>query len=209
MALKTDKMNFSKWGIHLSEMRNERWPDPPPKSLVECALSKRERVEEPALSKRQCGEWETWYRAVTVSAPVQIVFRWICQLRAAPYSYDWIDNFGRPSPRRLIDGLDHLEIGQKVMMIFRVDDFLIDRFITIVPLPRARFLCSDLRITYQCVSLGANRTRLMVRVQICYPGHPFRSIISALLQPGDLLMMRKQLLTLKHLAEEQFSETAR
>jgi hypothetical protein len=40
-------------------------------------------------------------------------------------------------------------------------------------------------------------------VQIRYPNSPFRSLISALLQPGDLLMMRKQLLTLKRLAEEK------
>jgi hypothetical protein len=173
-------MNFARWGIQLSEMRSERWPDAPPKSLL---------------------PEETWFRAVTVNAPVETVFRWICQLRAAPYSYDWIDNFGKPSPRRLIDGLDHLEIGQRVMMIFRVDDFLIDRFMTIVPSPAARFLCSDLRITYRCAPIGNTQTRLMVRVQLCYPNHPFRSIVSALLAPGDLLMMRKQLLTLKQRAE--------
>jgi hypothetical protein len=175
-------MNFSRWGIRLAEMRSEGWPDTPHPSLA---------------------PEETWYRAVTVNAPVETVFRWICQLRAAPYSYDWIDNFGRRSPRQLIDGLERLEIGQRVMMIFRVDNFLIDRFMTIVPWPPARLLCSDLRITYRCIQVGKDQTRLMVRVQICYPNHQFRSLISALLQPGDLLMMRKQLLTLKRLAEEK------
>jgi hypothetical protein len=175
-------MNFSRWGINLAEMRNERWPNAQRDNLV---------------------PEETWYRAVTVNAPVETVFRWICQLRAAPYSYDWIDNFGRRSPRHLIDGLDQLRTGQEVMMIFRVHEFSNGRSITIVPWAPPKLLCSDLRITYRCAPVGTNQSRLIVRVQICYPKHLFRSIIRQLLPPGDLVMMRKQLLTLKHLAEER------
>jgi hypothetical protein len=144
---------------------------------------------------------ETWFRAVSVNAPVEIVFRWICQLRAAPYSYDWIDNFGRQSPRQLFDGLERLRIGQKVMTIFRIHDFSTDNYITIVLWPPRSFLCSELRITYLCTPLGKNQTRLMARVQIRYPKHRFRSVIRSLLPLGDLSMMRKQLLTLKCLSE--------
>jgi|HubBroStandDraft_6_1064221.scaffolds.fasta_scaffold1090332_2 hypothetical protein len=145
----------------------------------------------------------TWYRGITVNAPTCVVFRWLCQIRVAPYSYDWIDNFTRQSPRRLLSGLDQLEIGQSVMTIFRVSDFSADRYLTIHLSSPLGLLCRDLSITYLCLSHGVEQTRLLVRIGVLYPKNFFSPITRLLLPAGDLVMMRKQLLTLKRLAEQR------
>ena len=75
-------------------------------------------------------------RAVDIEAPAPVTFRWLCQLRVAPYSYDWIDNRARTSPRVLTPGLDRLETGQG-FGVGTLVDFARDEHITIRAVPAA------------------------------------------------------------------------
>jgi len=140
------------------------------------------------------------YRAVTVNAPPAVLFRWLCQLRAAPYSYDLLDNLGRRSPRHLTPGLDDLQIGQRIVTVFRLAAFERDRHVTAV-LRGTSPLFDELAMTYLIVPEDERSSRLVVKVAIRYPRNPIGLLTRAVLPAGDLVMMRKQLLTLRALAE--------
>ena len=70
-------------------------------------------------------------RGVDVAAPADVVYRWVCQFRAAPYSYDWIDNLGRRSPRRPLPWCWDLEVGQTFSRIFTLESFVVGEHLTV------------------------------------------------------------------------------
>ncbi len=141
------------------------------------------------------------FRAIDVGASPAVAFRWLCQLRVAPYSYDWLDNWGRTSPRRLTPGLDQLAVGQRVMDIFELVDFETDRHLTIV-LHRMRAVFGDVAVTYRVGTRGETASRFVVKIRVRSPPTPgIGRLMRVLLPWGDLVMMRKQLLTLRALAE--------
>ena len=112
------------------------------------------------------------YRAVTVEAPASVIFRWLCQLRVAPYSYDLLDNRGRRSPRELTPGLDELVVGQKVMTIFTLASFNIGEQLTVrIVSGRPRTLFGDLAVSYTVVPCGDARSRLVVKLRVDLPGN--------------------------------------
>lgn len=144
---------------------------------------------------------EAWYRGVTVDAPAPLVFRWLCQLRVAPYSYDLLDNFARRSPRTLTPGLERLAVGQRVMHVFDLVAFAPDEHFT-AQVRRARFAFTDTAVTYMVRPADDGRTRLLVKVVFHYPGPSLvRPALRAVYPIGDSVMMRRQLQNLRRLAE--------
>lgn len=128
-------------------------------------------------------------RAISIDAPPATVFAWLCQLRVAPYSYDLLDNFGRRSPRIRDPALTDLVAGQRFMQVFELRSFRTDQHITLQ--------AGSVTVTYAVRPVGRG-TRLHVRVLFDGP-----RVIGWALALGDVVMMRKQLLTLRELAERE------
>jgi hypothetical protein len=156
----------------------------------------------PGDSSESAGTYFLW-RGVDVAAPAPRVFRWLCQLRVAPYSYDWIDNRGRRSPRTLDPQLEHLERGQRFMQIFVLESFEPGVQVTLAtPIgSRGAQLFGVVRVSYWARSVAADRTRLLVKLRVVPERGLFGRALRTLLPWGDLVMMRRQLLNLKALAE--------
>lgn len=133
------------------------------------------------------------WRAVTIEAPPSVVWAWLVQLRLAPYSYDWIDNLGRRSPRELMH-LDDPDVGDPFsssagrplgrVIALRHEDHL-----------TARIMAATM--TYRISADGDDSTRLVLKIVA-----EFSRILATAVSVGDLVMARRQLLNLKKYAEQ-------
>jgi hypothetical protein len=139
-------------------------------------------------------------RGIDIEASPRVTFRWLCQLRAAPYSYDWIDNRGRTSPRTLTPGLDRLALRQP-FLIGELADFAVNEHITLRAFPAAERLYGLVALTYRVCPRPPDASRLVVRLLVHEPTRWWERVRYPVLAWGDLIMMRKQLGTLKELAE--------
>ena len=141
-------------------------------------------------------------RAVETRAAPASLFLWLCQLRRAPYSYDWLDNLGRRSPRTPSPSLTALEVGQQVMTIFSLSGFAPNRSLTIAMRPGLPTrLFGAITVRYAIVPLPSGRALLRGDLWMPPIGSRWGRARRYLLAWGDLLMMRKQLRTLAALAE--------
>jgi len=145
---------------------------------------------------------DAFVRAVDVAAPTELVYRWLCQLRVAPYSYDLLDNFARRSPTRRDPALEALAPGMRIMTIFRIASFVWGRSLTLELSSRlgAR-LMGSLYGAYDVRAGGALGTRLVAKVLVRFPGGRYGRVVRWAMPTLDLIMFRKQLLTLKRYAE--------
>ena len=128
-----------------------------------------------------------------------MTWRWLCQVAVAPYSYDWIDNRGRRSPDTLTPGADRLELGQTMAVVFRLTSFDDGHHWTAITTPRGRRLFGPVAMTYAAEPDGPG-SRIVCRIAAAARG-PLGQVRAHALAWGDLVMMRRQFLNLKALAE--------
>jgi len=142
-------------------------------------------------------------RSIDVAAPPDRVFPWLRQMgfrRAGWYSYDWVDNFGKESARHILDEWQNVATGDKipagpisfVASVVEPDD----AFCLLFERPRVQF---SLAFELKPSAFG---TRLVSRARsrISAPGGA--PLARWLLEPGDGLMVRRQLQGIKERAEQ-------
>jgi len=104
------------------------------------------------------------------------------------------------SPRCLTPGAERLAQGQ-TFLVFDLVEFEEGRSLTGVIQPRFKRIYGPLAVTY-AIHPRHDGSRLVIRLNASATT-PFQQVRRAVLAWGDLIMMAKQLQTLKQLAELQ------
>jgi hypothetical protein len=144
-------------------------------------------------------------RAITIAARPEAVWPWLVQMggytRGGWYSYDRIDNAGRPSARTIVPGLQQLAVGDVLPTARDGTGFevvAIDpprSLVTVIDHPQAT---TSWAIVLEPNGAGSRLVfRLRLRAAPTVVGWLYRTAMDA----GDFVMMRRQLRTIRERAE--------
>ncbi len=138
----------------------------------------------------------TTTRAITIDAPPEDVFPWLLQIgygRGGWYSYDRIDNDGRPSVDRIDPSLQDLAVGDRIEMTPGLGPVVreIEPNHHIVSGGEADSWCLMVQPT------RGGRTRLISRWRQDWPRTPASRVWIAIVDPGAFLMEQKMLRTIR------------
>jgi hypothetical protein len=141
-------------------------------------------------------------RAIKVDAPPDQVFPWLMQIgygRGGWYSYDWLDNDGKPSVDRIDPGLQRLAPGDRIEMLPGMGPVVreIEQNHHIVSAGEADSWCLLVE------SPGAEATRLISRWRQDWPASLATLAWIAVADPGAFVMERKMLRTIRWHAERR------
>ena len=160
---------------------------------ISCALPSDDLVSNPTFNAT---------RAITIAASPEAVWPWIVQMgltRAGWYSYDLLDNLGRPSARRILPEFQDLQPADIVPMS---PDGKQGMKVHSINAPQSMVWGEPGGTTWawQLDEAGPGSTRLITRVRSRYRWLSPSIAFSVLVEFGDIWMMRKMLLNLKERA---------
>jgi len=151
-------------------------------------------------------------RAVTIAAPPDDVWPWLMQVgmgRAGFYSYDLLDNLGRPSATTQLTEWQALGVGDLVAPMTKPPttgtSFVVQ---SLEPGRHMVWAKPDSTWAWTLTPLTAGRTRLVTRLKQRYRPNPAGVLTVILSEFGDFAMMRKMLLGIKQRAEPRATSTA-
>ena len=145
-------------------------------------------------------------RAISIGASPDAVWPWLVQIgygRAGWYSFDLLDNGGRPSAETILPELQDPKVGDWVPMAARVDERTAFRIRAFEPGSWMLWEKPGSTWAWRLTPLPDARTRLVARLRAAYdwsnPGSAILSLV--LLELGDFAMMRRQLEGIRSRAE--------
>lgn len=150
--------------------------------------------------------WFSATRAISIQAPPSAVWPWLVQMggytRAGWYSYDRFDNAGRPSARRIVPELQHLEVGDVMPTMpdgtgFRVEAIDPGRSLVLV----IRLPGGTVSSAFALEHRPPRGTRLVTRLRLAVRPSPLSLLWAAAMDAGDFVMFRRTLLGIRERAE--------
>jgi len=142
-------------------------------------------------------------RAITIQAPPDRVWPWLVQVgvtRAGWYSYDLLDNLGRPSMQRIIPEFQHLAPGDVVPMS---PDGKQGIEVYSLEAPKSMVWSSpgETSWTWQLDARPDETTRLITRIRSRMRPNPRSIAFYTVVEIADIWMIRKMLLNLRERSE--------
>jgi hypothetical protein len=142
-------------------------------------------------------------RAITIAARPEQIWPWLLQVgvkRAGWYSYDLLDNLGRPSAREIIPELQQVAVGDVVPLS---PDGKQGVHVLALDLPRSMLwgTLPDTTWLWVCEPQADGTTRLITRIRSSYRWLSPSIVFSMLIEFADIWMIRKMLLNLRSRAE--------
>ena len=143
-------------------------------------------------------------RAVTIQAPAEQIYPWIVQMgvtRAGWYSYDWLDNLGRPSAESILPAHQNIQVGSLIPLSpdgkqgMRVKEFRQNQ--SMVWWDQK----GDSSWAWGIYPEGETAARLVTRVRMKYRLFSPAILFNLLVEFGDIVMMRKCMLGIRRRAE--------